>query len=368
MTRTEGSRRTPPAVRPTVGAVVVNHNGGERILRVLAALRTQTYPLEQVFVVDNASTDRSVLRIGSRFPEVRVLHLERNAGIAIARNAGLSALDTRLALLLDHDIYAEPDCLARMVGAYEAHGPMVVCPRVRLLPERDVVQADGAALHFLGTQILHHGYERLDRAPDAGGAVDSCIGACMLLDRDAVLDAGGFDELFFFYFEDLEFSMRLRSRGHRIWCEPSALVFHERAAGTPLLSFRGQGAYPPARAYFTMRNRLLSMLIHYRLRTLVMLSPVLALHELASLAMAARKGCPAEWLRSWGWQFGHLHEIAERRRRMQRLRRVGDRDLLVGGPPPLAPGLIGTGAERRLLALYSSVVNGYWSLTRRWIG
>ena len=353
--------------RPTVGAVVVNHDGGERIFRVLSALREQTYPVEQVIVVDNASTDGSLLRIGAAFPDVRVLHLERNAGVSIARNAGLWALHTRLALLLDHDIYAEPECLARMVRALETQAATVVCPRVRLVPERDVVQADGAALHFLGTQILHHGYEPLDGAAVAGGAVNSCIGACMLVDREAVLAAGGFDELFFFYFEDLEFSMRLRSQGHRIWCEPAALVFHERAAGTPRLSFRGQGAYPRARAYFTMRNRLLSMLVHYRLRTLLMLSPVLALHEVASLAMAMRKGCPSEWLRSWGWQFGHFAEIAERRRRMQRLRRLGDRELLVGGPPPLAPGLLDTCAEKRLVSLYSAVVNAYWELTRRWI-
>lgn len=353
--------------RPTVGAVVVNHDGGERLLRVLSALRAQSYPVDEVLVVDNASTDGSLARVGAAFPDVRVLHLERNAGIAIARNAGLWALRTRLGLLLDHDVYAEPECLARMVLAFETQSATVVCPRVRLLPERHVVQADGAALHFLGTQILHHGYEPLDGATAAGGAVNSCIGACMLVDREAVLAAGGFDELFFFYFEDLEFSMRLRSQGHRIWCEPAALVFHERAAGTPRLSFRGRGAYPPARAYFTMRNRLLSMLIHYRLRTLLLLSPVLALHELASLAMALRKGCPAAWLRSWGWQFGHLPEIAERRRRMQRLRRLGDDELLVGGPPPLAPGLLCTSGERRLLTLYSAVVNGYWELTRRWI-
>jgi GT2 family glycosyltransferase len=350
-----------------VGAVVVNHDGGARVLRVLSALESQSYPLEQVLVVDNASTDGSVARIGAAFPQVRVLHLERNAGVAIARNAGLWAMRSRLVLFLDHDVYVEPDCVGRMVRAYESHAPAVVCPRVRLLPERDVVQADGAALHFLGTQVLHHGYEPVAGAPEAGSAVDACIGACMLVDRAAVREAGGFDELFFFYFEDLEFSMRMRSRGHRIWCEPSALVFHERAAGTPLLSFRGQGAYPPARAYFTMRNRLLSMLIHYRLRTLLLLSPVLALHELASLALSLRKGCPSEWLRSWGWQFGHLPEIAERRRRMQRLRRLGDRELLVGGPPPLAPGILRTQAERRLVAAYSAVVNGYWALTRRWI-
>lgn len=351
-----------------MGAIVVNHNGGRRVLRVLAALHEQSYPLDRILVVDNASTDGSTDRIAAGFPETRVLHLERNAGVATARNAGLWALGTQLALIIDHDVYVEHDCIARMVRAFEEHAPAVVCPRIRLIPERHVVQADGAAMHFLGTQILRHGYEHVDAAPDCAGIVDACIGACMLVDRRAVLDAGGFDELFFFYFEDLEFSMRMRARGHRIWCEPSALVFHERADGTPNLSYRGNGSYPPARAYHTMRNRLLSMLIHYRLRTLVMLSPVLALHEIASLVMALRKGCPAEWLRSWGWQLAHLGEIRERRSRMRRFRRLDDRELLVGGLPPLAPGLLHTRTEKRLLVFYSAAVNCYWHLTRHWMG
>ncbi|HTL50481.1 MAG TPA: glycosyltransferase family 2 protein [Steroidobacteraceae bacterium] len=353
---------------PTVGVVIVNHNGGDRAMRVLAALHRQTYPLHHVVVVDNASIDGSPERVRAAYPRVQVVELGRNTGVAIARNAGLAVVQSKLVLLLDHDVYVERDCIERMVRAWEANAPAVVCPRIRLIPERTVVQADGAALHFLGTQILRHGYERVDRAPGYGGIVDGCIGACMLVDRDTVIEAGGFDELFFFYFEDLEFSMRLRGRGHHIWCEPAALVFHERAAGTPQLSYRGRGAYPPTRAYLTMRNRLTSMLIHYRLRTLLLLLPVLILHEAASLTMAIRMGCPLQWARSWSWQFANFQTIAERRRRSQSRRTVADRDLLVGGTPPLVPGLLQTRTEQRLLSWYSSVVNGYWRLARGWIG
>jgi len=353
---------------PSVGAVIVNHNGGDRTLRVLAALQRQPYPLRHVVVVDNASTDGSPDRIRAAYEGVQVVELGRNTGVAIARNAGMAVVQSQLVLLLDHDVYVERDCIERMVRAWEAQAPAVVCPRIRLIPERGVVQADGAALHFLGTQILRHGYEDVDRAPGYGGVVDGCIGACMLVDRRKVIEAGGFDELFFFYFEDLEFSMRLRASGHRFWCEPAALVFHERAAGTPQLSFRGRGTYPPTRAYLTMRNRLTSMLIHYRLRTLLLLMPVLLLHELASLTMAIRMGWPREWARSWSWQFANFRQIVERRRLNQRRRIVADRDLLVGGPPPLAPGLLQSARDQRLLSWYSTVVNGYWKLARAWIG
>jgi GT2 family glycosyltransferase len=357
-----------PACGPAVGVVIVNHNGGDRVLRVLAGLFRQRHPLGQVLVVDNASTDGTRARIREAYPSVLIIHLGSNQGIAIARNVGLSALTAPLALLIDHDVYVEDDCIEKLVRAYEEHGASVVCPRIRLLPERTVVQADGAALHFLGTQILRNGYQRTELGPAAGIQVDACIGACMLVDRRRVLEAGGFDEFFFFYFEDLEFSMRLRERGHTIWCEPSALVFHERGGGTPDLSFREAGHYPRARAYFTMRNRLISMLIHYRSRTLLILSPVLLLHEVACLVMAVRRGWPAEWLHAWGWVLRHRHEIGIRRRRMQQLRSVNDRELLVGGVPPLAPSFLRTAGERRVLGWYSTVVNRYWNFARGRIG
>ena len=348
--------------------MVVNHNGGERVLRALAALTHQRHPLTEIVVVDNASTDGSVAQIRARFPSVRIVMPGGNAGLATARNLGLQTARTPLVLLVDHDIYVEDDALAAMVRAYAAWRPTVVCPRIRLVPERDIIQMEGASTHFVGTMILRHGYQRVDATSARPAYVDGCAGACMLVDRARVLAAGGFDQLIFFYFEDLEFSLRLGIAGHRFFCEPGAEVYHERAAGTPGLSFRGAGPYPTQRAYLTMRNRLLAILIHYRLRTLLVLAPALALYEAASLITAVRKGWLGAWAGAWLWQLRNVGAIISRRRRSQQMRILADKELLRGGPPPLAPGFLTTPVERRLFLLVSRVINGYWSAARHWIG
>lgn len=358
----------PSAAAPTVGAIVVNYNGGDRTLRTLDALYRQKYPLRQVIVVDNGSSDGTPALIRSAFPSVRVMDLGTNLGLTIARNLGLRELGATLALVLDHDVYVTEDCIGNLVRAHEAEHVTVVCPRIRLLPERDVVQADGATVHFLGALVLQHGFQRLDRVLAAPGYVGGAIGACMLMQREQVIAAGGFDELMFFYQEDLEFSLRLRAFGHRFWCEPSAEVYHDRATGTPGLSFRGQGPYPQRRAYLIMRHRLATILIHYRLRTLIVLTPVLLMSEAAAFASALRKGWVAQWIRAWLWQFRNAGAIATRRRRVQRRRTVDDKELLDGGVPPLAPGYLASDGEHRLFRLFSSVVNGYWHVVRNWIG
>jgi GT2 family glycosyltransferase len=352
----------------SVGAVVVNYNGADRVLRAIEALLAQTTPLEDIVVVDNQSTDGSPDQILETFPSVRLLALPSNVGLPAARNAGIRELGCEYVLLVDHDIYLEPDGVCRLLESFEAPDVAVVCPRTRLLPQRDIIQMEGAAPHFLGTLTLRHGYQPVDRIPIAPGYVDGVTGGCLLVDRRRILSAGGFDPLFFFYFEDLEFSLRLRALGEKLWCQPRAEAFHEPAEGTPGLSFRGHGSYPARRGYYTVRNRLLAILIHYRLRTIILLLPVLVLYECATVVLAFRRKFLSEWMRAWKWLFKNRSAISERRRNIQGQRLVNDRNILSGGEPPLAPGVATSGAQRWLVAAFSAAVNGYWRHVRRLIG
>ncbi len=350
---------------PTVGAVVVNYNGGDRILRCLEALRGQTAPLAEIVVVDNGSTDGSLERVRARHPGVRVLPLGENRGLPAARNAGLGELRTDLAFSVDSDVYPAPDCLALLLEAWRQDQPAVVCPRIVLLPGRDLIQCDGASLYFLGTLALRHAYQPASGVPPEGRFVGGCIGACLLLRRDLILEAGGFNELFFFYFEDLELSLKLRARGHRLFCEPRAIAYHDPGSGTPGLSYRGTGAYPARRAYLSMRHRWLAMLIHYRIRTLMILGPALGLYELGTLGFAVRRGWLGAWARAWIWLIGHQREIRSHRRVAQASRTTSDRELLEAGPIPVAPGLLGSAWSRRAAGLFSRLFQGYWTVVRR---
>lgn len=353
---------------PSISAVIVNFNGGDRILNCLDALYRQSVSLTAVMVVDNGSTDDSVRRIGRSFPHVQVVQLGENRGLPAARNVGLIMVGTELVLFIDNDVYLEKDCLFHLLRTHQLYRAAVVCPRILLFPHLQIVQCDGAVVHFTGTMILRHGYQPIERAPIETKIVGGCIGACLLVDRDCVMAAGGFDQSYFFYFEDLEFSIRLRSLGHRLVCEPTAEAYHDRGSGIPGLSFRRGATYPRRRVYLTLRHRLLTIFIHYRIRTLVALLPLLVLYELASLSIALVRGWAAEWARAWRWQFNNATSILHKRKRMQRERLLNDRDLLVGGPIPLAPGFLRSRIEDKIVVGLSRVLNAYWRLAQHWIG
>jgi hypothetical protein len=101
---------------------------------------------------------------------------------------------------------------------------------------------------------------------------------------------------------------------------------------------------------------------------LLVLMPVLLMYEMASLVESARMGWLRQWGQAWSWQFRNLQTLAARRRAARAGRVLADRDVLTGGMPPLAPGLVKSRLERILLTVFSVTVNGYWWLTRRWIG
>jgi GT2 family glycosyltransferase len=190
----------------------------------------------------------------------------------------------------------------------------------------------------------------------------------MLVNRKIVLAAGGFDEAYFFYFEDLEFSLRMRTLGYSIVCETKAIVHHDMGVGTPLLSFRANTPYPTRRAFFNIRHRLMTLLIHYRLRTLIVLSPVLMLYELAMFAIVIKRG----WLSIW-WEavvsiFKNKHHIFARRIFVSRNRRRFDRELLRGGELPFAYGFIQNRREQMAVRALSLILNLYWRMVKNSIG
>jgi GT2 family glycosyltransferase len=267
-------------------------------------------------------------------------------------------------LLLDNDVYLKNDCVERLIATQRETGASVVCPRIILLPDGITVQCDGAENHFVGTMTLRRANCSVETAPDERTEVGSAIGACYLLNRAAIIDAGSFDESYFFYFEDYEFSMRLRSQGHQFWFDSSAVTMHDRGLGTPGLSFRGAGTYPEQRAYLTLRNRWLTICLHYQLRTLLILTPVLLAYEVAAFLLCMARGWTGQWTKALLWLAKNRVTIGRKRVYYQRQRMIGDRSILRGGPIPLTSGLLESRWSNLLIDIFSRVLNAYWRIFR----
>lgn len=345
----------------SVTAVVVNFNGGERLLACIRSINHQFLKPQTIILIDNASTDDSVDMVEKLYPDVKIIRLKENKGPSVSRNVGLYAAKTHLILFIDADIYLSKYCLQRLMETYQKQNT-VICPRTLFYSEPNLIQCDGASAHFIGTMILHNSYFLINMAPRRTNQVGGCLSGCLLIDTKVAQELGGFDEDYFIYFEDLEFSLKLFSKGYRIVCEPNAVVLHDRESGTPGLSFRAGQKYPPRRFYLTMRNRLMTIFIHYRLRTLILLIPVLMVYDLATFFVAVWRGWFSEWIQAWKWLIEHRRVLRKKRKQIQTKRILGDRDLLMGGSLPISEGFVRSSSANLLLSILSLIINLYWRI------
>jgi len=234
-------------------------------------------------------------------------------------------------------------------------------------PEADRIQSDGAQIHMTGTLRVRHADQSMNSCPAKQIQTEAFIGACLLVHRQTLIAMAGFDPDYFFYFEDLELSYRLSSLGHKIVCAAQALAYHDRGKGTPGLSYRGSGSYPRQRAYYVIRNRWLTIALHFQPRTLMILSPMLALYELALFIGALSRGWIVEWFKASFWMLKNAALVCARRTRCQRLRKVPDRAILSAGPLPFAPGVVQSRITQLSVGALERVLNRYWLVARRWL-
>ena len=258
-------------------AVVPNWNGRRWLPGCLASLASQTRPFDRVVVVDNGSTDGSLELLEREHPDVTVIALGRNTGFAHAANRGVEAAGTDAVALVNTDVELDPAWHERMLAALEREprAASVACKMVELGDPGRIYDA-GDFLRRDGVAEQRGRFERDDgRFDSPGTAFSACAGAA-LYRRAALLDAGGFEERYFAYLEDVELGLRLRLAGWDCLYEP-ALARHAGEGSADALS---GGALA-----WVERNTLLLVARHFPLRWL----PHVAYRQLGWAWHAARE-------------------------------------------------------------------------------
>lgn len=350
-----------------ISVAVCNFDGARHLPHCLAALRAQTHPIDELFVVDNRSTDASRELLARDFPDVPVVALDENRGPCPARNRALDEARNDWVLLVDNDAVLAPDALGKLVRALEERPAAVLAqPRSVFADEPERVHYDGGALHYVGLFALRNFYAPLDRAVGAGVVeAEGAVSVALLMHRETVRAAGGFDERYFILFEDLDLSFRLRSRGAVLLSVEDALCHHR--GGTAGISFRA-GDYPVSRTFLHARNRSLYLVKCYRWRTLALIGPGLLVYGLVELAFALVSGNLGGWIRGRVGFLRGLPDALAARADVQRARTRPDRELLVGGPLTPSPRVAGRGARRLGAGLLDGLLRAWWALVRPLVG
>jgi GT2 family glycosyltransferase len=232
---------SPPAGdQAGVTIVIVNFNGGAHVLRCLESLAAQTMLPARIMLVDNGSTDGSLAAcrefVASR-PELAerttIDATGENLGFAAGSNRGIAAAVTELVALLNPDAFPEPGWLAALVAAATAYPECAAFGSRQMLAGRPgVLDGIGDRWHASGL-AWREGHGRPLRPADLEAReIFSACAAAALYRRAAVVAAGGCDEDYFCYGEDVDLGFRLRLAGHAARYVPDAVVEHVGGASS----------------------------------------------------------------------------------------------------------------------------------------
>ena len=229
---------------PEVSAVLVNFNAGEELETALRSIEADTAGIRwEAIVVDNASTDGSH-EAAATFPHTTLVRNASNVGFGRGVNQAVALSKAPLILLVNPDCRLVPGALGRLRSVLSGEPACAVVGPCILDPDGGVqgsargdpdmltgifgrTAALRAVVPFLPVARRNVVAEEAVRGGAQSVVVDWLSGACALMRRDAFLDAGGFDERFFLYWEDADLCRRLRGRGYHVRYVPGATAVHQ---------------------------------------------------------------------------------------------------------------------------------------------
>ncbi len=194
----------------------------------------------EVIIVDNASTDGTVVMLQAEYAQIKLIRNSTNAGFAKPINQALKAAGGRYMLVLNPDTLVHPGAINALVEYMQSHPEAGICgPKVlnrdgslQKACRRGVSRPWAAFAYFSGLSALFPkskffgGYLLNYLDENAVHEVDGVSGSCMLIRRQVLDQVGYFDERFFAYQEDADFCFQAQKHGWKIVYDPLARVTH----------------------------------------------------------------------------------------------------------------------------------------------
>jgi len=295
---------------------------------VVKAMETVDYPKEalEFLIVDNphpqhgpsvAYLEQHVMpKSGVSLPHVTILAQSENLGFAGGNNVGVQwAIEHGydFVFFLNNDAYPTRNTFSALVAAFETDPKIAIAQSLLMLhPERELINTSGNVIHFCG-----FGYCRDYRVPlsertfAAVEDVPYASGAAFMIPTVLCKQFGGWDNDFFLYHEDMEWSLRLKSLGYRVVMVRDSVVHHAYEFARSITKF-----------YWMERNRFGVLYMFLKLPTLVLIAPAVLAYEFGTYLFALKGGWVSEkhklykyWFNPKNWSLWHDKRVAIQRRR-----------------------------------------------------
>ncbi len=237
---------------PLVSIISINFNTTAVTLELLTSLKKATYTNFEVIIVDNASNENPEQLINSHYPAVKFVRSNVNLGFSGGNNLGLKHANGEYMLFLNNDTEVAPNFLEPMVGL------LLRDPSIGIVSPKIIFFNSGNKIQYVGCSNVNPytgrnkriGFLEIDKGQYTGARPTDLIhGAAMMIPRKVIEKVGNMPELFFLYYEEIDWCESIKRNGYKAYVEADAIVYHKESQST--------GKNSPLKTFYMTRNRLL---------------------------------------------------------------------------------------------------------------
>ena len=243
----------------SLAVVILNYNGIKLMEKFLPSVIKFTPSKYNIYIIDNGSSDGSVEFIRSNFKSINIVELNKNYGYAKGYNIGLKKINDDILCLLNNDVEVTEKWTEEvMIQFKNEKETAVIQPKMKDSNKRDYFDYAGASGGFLDRYGYPYCngriYNKIEKDNNQYNKINNIFwacGACFFVRNNVFKKFGGFDEIFWAHFEEIDFCWRLQNSGHKISFNPNSTIYHVNA-GTLNIDH-------PKKTYFNFRNMLFTI-------------------------------------------------------------------------------------------------------------
>lgn len=239
--------------QPDISIITINYNGLKETCQLIESL--QQYPQDcsyELIVVDNGSIQDETSLLHKKYPEVHVIRSEQNVGFSGGNNLGIQAAAGKGIFLLNNDTLVTANDLKYLYERlYSSPVIGAVSPKIKFaFPPQHIQFAGFTPLSKYTLRNRTIGYNETDEGQfDIPKETSYLHGAAMMIKREVIEQVGKMPEIYFLYYEEMDWCTQMSRQGYQLWYEPRCTIFHKESRST--------GKDSPLKTYYLTRNRLL---------------------------------------------------------------------------------------------------------------
>lgn len=237
---------------PEISIITVNYNGLKDTCELIESLQKHVSLSYEIIVVDNESKVNEALLLHEKYPHIITIRSEENLGFSGGNNLGIRQAKGKYIFLLNNDTYIEEDTFPYLIKKLESKPQIgAVSPKIKFaFPPHNIQFAGYLPLSAITLRNDLIGFGEKDNGQyETPGGTPYCHGAAMMIKKEVIEKVGYMPEIYFLYYEELDWSTQIEKAGYELWYEPHCTVYHKESQST------GQQSY--LRTFYLTRNRLL---------------------------------------------------------------------------------------------------------------